>query len=192
MNSDLKELIERAGGYEFDPELLDAIPITGALRKSSDPKSCILVIFSDTSGDLIVEIELDDVVKHEVEKRGAHAEDQEDRVTLYIRSTAIITTSFQGKATANSVITFALAARTIRQPLRVPEREIATPFSRIDVLVSLVDSLAWAECAADCERRFPNDFTDCVTRECGLKPKLQVSDRVLEQLREVFSPRRDG
>jgi len=53
MSSDFRELLGRAGKYEFDPKKLDAIPITGILRKSPDPKKCILVIASEATGDLV-------------------------------------------------------------------------------------------------------------------------------------------
>jgi hypothetical protein len=94
MSSDFRELLGRAGKYEFDPKKLDAIPITGILRKSPDPKKCILVIASEATGDLVVEIEADDVVKHEVKKGGEPAEDQ---VTLHVKPTAMLNHKLQGK-----------------------------------------------------------------------------------------------
>ena len=188
MSSDFRELVQRAGSYEFDPRQLDALPITGVLRKSSDSKNIILVMSNEPSGDLIVEIEADDVVRYEVEKRG---EGTEEQVKLYVKPTAVVTTSFNGKA-PNALVTALMAnaafGQPIREPLEVPWREIVTPFSRIDVMLNWVSSLAWAECQADCLRRFPNRGqaqTDCLMA-CGPPPKLRVSEGVLEKLVELF------
>src|SRR5262245_53137381 len=100
MNSDFRELLKRAGTYRFDPNKLGTIPITGVLRKSQDPNKCVLVVSSDATGDLVVEIALDDVVKHEIATGDEHAE---GRVTVQVKPTAILTTSFNGSG-INSLI----------------------------------------------------------------------------------------
>ena len=197
MSSDFKELLAQAGKYEFDPKRLDAIPITGMLRKSPDPKKCILVIASEPTGDLSVEIEADDVVKHEVKKGDEPAGDQ---VTLHIKPTAMLTTSFTGKITNSLIPAFIVTSafgQGVREPIpSVPWREIVTPFSRLDVMLNLLDSLAWTECRArgkaECEALFPNPGPardQCITDRyiaCGARPRLRVDERVLEQLVELF------
>jgi hypothetical protein len=188
--------LERAGKYEFDPKKLDAISITGILRKSPDPKKCILVISSEVTGDLIVEIEADDVVKHEVKKGGEPAEDQ---VTLHVKPTAMLTTSFRGKLTNSLIPAFIVTSafgQGVREPIpSVPWREIVTPFSRLDVMLNLLDGLAWNECRArgkaQCEALHPPgpDRDRCITDRyiaCGPPPRLRVDERVLEQLVELF------
>jgi hypothetical protein len=188
--------MERAENYEFDPKKLDAIPITGILRKSPDPKKCILVLSSEATGDLVVEIEAADVVKYEVQKGG---EPPGDEVTLHVKPTAILSTSFTGKIT-NSLIPAFIAMSAFGQGVRepvpsVPWREIVTPFSRLDVMLNLVDGLAWTECRArgkaECEFLHPPgpDRDRCITDRyiaCGPPPRLRVDERVLEQLLELF------
>jgi hypothetical protein len=196
MISDFKELVKRVGNYEFDPKKLDAIPITGTLRKSPDPKNCILVISSMATGDLIVEIEADDVVKHEVVKGGDPTGDQ---VTLHIKPTAIVTTSFRAKITNSFIPAFIVTSafsQSVREPIpSVPWREIVTPFSRLDVMLNLLDGVAWADCRArgkaDCEAHHPPGPArdQCITDryiQCGPRPMLRVDERVLEQLVELF------
>jgi len=197
MSSDFRELVERAGNYEFDPKKLDAIPITGILRKSPDPKNCILVISSEANGDLVVEIAADDVVKYDVEKGG---EPSGDQVTLHVKPTAILTASFSGKVTNSLIPAFIVTSafgQAVREPIpSVPWREIVTPFSRLDVMLNLLDGVAWTECRArgkaECEARHPSPGPardQCITDryiECGPPPRLRVSERVLEQLVELF------
>ena len=196
MSSDFRELLGRAGKYEFDPKKLDAIPITGILRKSPDPKKCILVIASEPTGDLVVEIEADDVVKHDVKKGGEPAEDQ---VTLHVKPTAMLTTSFRGKITNSLIPAFIVTSafgQGVREPIpSVPWREIVTPFSRLDVMLNILDSLAWTECRArgkaECEALLPPGPArdQCITDKyiaCGPRPRLRVDERVLEQLVELF------
>jgi hypothetical protein len=197
MSSDFKELVERARNYEFDPKKLDAIPITGILRKSPDPKKCILVIFSEATGDLVVEIEADDVVKHEVIKGD---ESTGDQVTLYVKPAAILTTSLRGKVTNSLVPAFIVTSafgQTVREPIpSVPWREIVTPFSRLDVMLNILDGLEWTECRArgkrECEMIHPQpgqDRDQCIADKyiaCGPPPRLRVDERVLEQLVELF------
>jgi hypothetical protein len=197
MSSDFKQLVEGAGKYAFDPRKLDAIPIRGVLRKSSDPKNCILVLSSDANGDLIVEIEMDDVVKYEVEKG---SEPTGGRVTLHIKPSAIVTASFNGKV-ANSLIPAYIVTSAVGQGVRepipsVPWREIVTPFSRLDVMLNVLDVLSWSECRArgkaECELLFPNPGPardQCIVDRniaCGPKPTLRVPERVLEQLVDLF------
>lgn len=199
MNPDFKKLVKGAKDYEFDPKLLDAIPVTGILRKSPDPKNCILVISNKTSGDLILEIESDDVVKHEVKEQCECTEDREDQVTLYIKPSATVTTSFKGKIT-NSLIASALmvnsaSAQPIREQLTgLPWTEIVSKFSIIDILLNRVGLLGWSVCRAEgraeCIERFPTpgpDRDQCITDryiECGSRPRLEVGERTLEKLRE--------
>jgi len=196
MSADLKELMERAANYEFDPRKLDAIPITGILKKSPDAKKCILVISSEPTGDLIVEIQADDVVEHEVVKGGETAG---DKVTLHVKASAVVTTSFRGKV-ANSlvpafIVTYA-SGQGVREPVpSVPWREIVTPFSRLDIMLNILDGLAWTECRVqvkrDCEARHPaGPLRDqCITDgyiRCGPPPRLRIDERVLEQLVDLF------
>jgi hypothetical protein len=196
MSPDFKEVVNRVGNYEFDPKKLDAIPITGILRKSPDRKKCILVLSSKATGDLIVEIEVDDVVTHEVEKSG---EPTEDQVILHVKPTAIVTASFRGKATNSLIPAFIVTSafgQTVRDPIpSVPWREIVTPFSRLDVMLNLLDGLAWTECRArgkaECDALHPPgpDRDRCITDryiECGPPPRLRVDERVLEQLVELL------
>lgn len=197
MSPDLKELLGRVGSYDFDPKALGAIPITGTLKKSPDPQRCILVISSSAAGDLIVQIQIDDVVKHEVDREGDPAG---DRVTLHVKPTAVVTTSLSGEV-ANSVIPASIVTAAFAQGTRepvpsVPWREIVTPFSRLDVMLNVLDGLAWTECRAlgkaECEGRFPApgpNRDQCITDkyiECGPPPRLRVDERVLEQLVELF------
>lgn len=190
MSSDFRELVEGADNYEFDPNKLDTIPITGILRKSPNPRSCILVISSEATGDLVVELEADDVINHEVAKNGEPAEGQ---VTLHVKPTAIVTTSFRGKV-ANSLATSAFG-QAVREPIPSAPWRIIPPFSRLDVLLNMVDTLDWAECRAngkaECERLHPPgpDRDRCITDRyiaCGPPPRLRVDERTLEQLAEQF------
>jgi len=192
MNSNFRELVERIESYEFRE--LDTIPVTGILRKSPDNRdSCILVISSDSSGDLVVEVGLDDVVRHEAAKtEGMPAEDQ---VTLHVKSTAILTTSFRGKITNALIPAFIVTSSfggLIRGPIpTAPWRGIVTPFSRLDVLLNIADGLDWMECRAngkaECEAHHPPgpDRDQCITAkyiDCGPPPKLRVDEGDLEQL----------
>lgn len=195
MSGKFAELLERAGSYEFDPRKLDALPITGMLRKSPDPRSCILVISSSAAGDLIVEIDADDVVEHEVNGAGEHAGEE---VTLRVRPTAVVTASVKGKLAAAAVPAFVVTSafgQGVRQPVpSAPWRAIVTPFSRLDVMLNVLDGLGWAECRArgkaECEALHPPgpDRDRCITDRyiaCGPPPRLRVDERVLEQLREL-------
>jgi hypothetical protein len=197
MNSELKRLIEGAKNYEFDPELLDAIPITGTLRKSQDPKNCILVISNKASGDLIVEIELDDIVKHEIKKKGENTEYQRDQVKLYIKPTAIVTTSLKGKI-ANSLITSALLVDPIsRQLIRIlfPEFPVIEPASLLDRILFRRSRAAWQECLSkgvrECRDQFPPgpDRDRCIinaVRDCGDLPSFGQNGSEFEQFIELF------
>ncbi len=196
MTSDFREIVDRAGNYEFDPKKLDAIPITGILKKSPDPKNCILVLSSEANGDLVVEIAVDDVVKHEVRKG---RESTRDRLTLHVKPTAITTASLKGKVTNALIPAFIVTSafgQSVRGPIpSVPWKEIVTPFSRLDVMLNLLDGLAWTECRArgkaECEAFHPPgpDRDRCITDkyiECGPPPRLRVDERALEQLVELF------
>lgn len=191
MGSAFKELVERAENYEFDPKRLDAIPITGTLRKSPDPKNVILVISSQASGDLVVEMAADDVVKHEV---------TDTQVTLHVKPTAVVTASVRGKIASALVPAFVVTSafgQGVREPVpSVPWRQIVTPFSRLDVMLNVLDGISWAQCRADakatCEVRHPQPGPardQCIVDgyiACGPRPTLRVSERVLEQLVELF------
>ena len=195
--ADFTELLTRAGSYEFDPERLDAIPITGELRKSPDPKKCILVMSSTAAGDLIVEIAAEDVVEYEGDHGGEHAGEP---VTLHVRPAAIVTASAKGKVANALVPAFIVTSafgQGVKEPIpSVPWREIVTPFSRLDAMLNLLDGVAWAECRArgkaECEALHPPgpDRDRCITDRyiaCGPPPRLRVDERVLEQLRELFN-----
>src|SRR5262245_31563836 len=125
MSPDLNDLLKRAANHEFDPKKLGAIPITGVLKKARDPKHCILVISSTAAGDVIVEIALDDVVKHVVEKE---AQAPGDRVTLHVKPTAIVTTSLAGEVATSLVPAFIVTGAFGQAPGEptpsVPWREI--------------------------------------------------------------------
>jgi hypothetical protein len=191
MGSAFKELVERAEKYEFDPKRLDAIQITGTLRKSPDPKNVILVLASESAGDLLVELATEDVVKHEVTG---------SQVTLYVKPSAVVTASVQGKIASALVPAFIVTSafgQGVREPVpSVPWREIVTPFSRLDVMLNVLDGLSWAQCRADgkaaCEVMFPQPGPardQCIVDAyiaCGERPTLRVSERVLEQLVELF------
>jgi len=191
MDTDLNKLIEGSDEYMFNPGRLDAVPLTGALRRSSEPGKCVLLVSSHSGGDLAVEVNVDDVGFHEKPGACAGCENESDRVTLYLRPAAVVTTSLRGTA-ARAVATSAFLASPIgelftRQP---------PPFSRLDGLLNTVAVLGWNECRArvqrDCRARFPNDPAardQCITDgyiACGERPRLRVSDRVLEQLAELF------
>jgi hypothetical protein len=120
-------------------------------------------------------------------------------VTLHVKPTAILTTSFRGKVTNSLIPAFIVTSafgQGVREPIpSVPWREIVTPFSRLDVMLNLLDGLTWVECRAqgkaDCEAMFPPgpDRDQCITDryiQCGLRPRLRVDERVLEQLVELF------
>jgi hypothetical protein len=195
MSSDLGELLERAEDYRFDPLKLDAVPVTGKLRKSPDPKTCLLVLSSDASGDLVVEIALEDVVKHEANKEAP----AEDTVTLHVRPTAIVDASLRGRLGNGLVPGFVVAAAFgagVREPVPMAAwREIVRPFSRLDVMLNLLSGLEWTECRARgkaaCENQFPPGPArdQCITDAyiaCGPRPTLRVDERVLEQLVDLF------
>jgi hypothetical protein len=190
MGSAFKDLVERAEKYEFDPKRLDAIPITGTLKKSPDPRNVILVLSSQAAGDLVVEVATDDVVKHEV---------TDDQVTLHVKPTAVVTASARGKIASALVPAFVTASafgQGVREPVpSVPWREIVTPFSRLDVMLNVLDGISWAECRANgkaaCENMHPPGPArdQCIVDRyiaCGERPTLRVSERVLEQLAELF------
>jgi hypothetical protein len=195
MSSDFGDLLERASDYRFDPLNLDAVPVTGKLRKSPDPKTCLLVLSSEPSGDLVVEIALDDVVKHEVGKEAP----AEDAVTLHVKPTAVVNASLRGRLGTALVPGFVVAAAFsagVREPVPTAAwREIVRPFSRLDVMLNLLDGLAWTECRvrgkAACENRHPPGPArdQCITDAyiaCGPRPTLRVDERVLEQLVDLF------
>jgi hypothetical protein len=196
MDSDFSDLLGQAEDYEFDPRRLDAVPITGVLRKSPNPKSCVLVLSSQAAGDLVVEIEADDVVKHEPEKGDDGAG---DLVTLHLKPTAIVSASLRGKLTNALVPAFVVMSafgHAVREPRpSVPWREIVTPFSRLDAMLNLLDGLSWTECRvrgkAECEALHPAgpDRDRCISDRyiaCGPRPTLRVDERVLEQLRGLL------
>ena len=190
MSSDFRELVEQAENYEFDRNKLEAIPITGILRKSPNPRSCILVISSETTGDLVVELEMDDVIKHEGEKSCKPG----GQVTLHVKPSAILTTSFRGKVT-NPIVTSAVG-QAVRQPIpSAPWRGIVSPFDKLDILLNFLNTIDWAECRArgkaECEQLHPPgpDRDRCITDRyiaCGAPPRLRVDERTLEQLGELF------
>jgi hypothetical protein len=119
-------------------------------------------------------------------------------VRLHVKPTAILTTSFRGKVTNALVPAFIVASgfgQTVREPIPVPWREMVTPFSKLDVMLNVLDRLAWAECRArgkaECERLHPPgpDRDQCITEKyfkCGPPPRLSVDEHVLEQLAESF------
>ena len=195
MTTEFTELLKRAGSYEFDPKRLDAIPITGMLRKSPDPKTCILVISSTAAGDLIAEIDAGDVVRYEVEMPGEPAG---ELVTLHVRPTAVVTASVKGKI-ANAVVPAFVVASASGQAVREPIpswRDIVAPFSRLDVMLNMLAGVEWADCRAqgkaECEALHPPgpDRDRCITDKyiaCGPPPRLRVDERTLEQLRELFT-----
>jgi hypothetical protein len=195
MSPDFEELLERATNYQFDPLKLDAVPISGTLRKAPSAKTCLLVLSSQPGGDMLVEIELADVVKHEVNKA-------EDTVTLHVKPTAVLTASVRGRLANALVPAFAVAsafAQGVREPVPGPAwREIVRPFSRLDVMLNLLDGLAWTECRVEgkraCEALFPRPDQQearnaCIAEAyiaCGERPTLRVDERVLEQLVDLF------
>jgi hypothetical protein len=191
MDADLGKLLEGSDEYMFNPGRLDAVPVTGALKRSSEPGKCVLLVSSDAGGDLAVEVNVDDVAFHEKAGKCGGCEAENDRVTLHLRPAAVVTTSFRGTA-ARAIATSAFLASPIGELFtRQPQ-----PFTRLDELLNTVALLGWNECRArvqrDCRERFPNDPTArdrCITDgyiACGERPRLRVSDRVLEQLAELF------
>ena len=195
MRSEFDELIDRAEPYTFDPLRLAAVPISGWLRKSTDPATCTLVLGSGPSGDLVAEIARADVVKLDADA-GA---DADRRVTLHVKPTAIVAASARGRlasALVPGTITAAALGELVRQPVPLPAwREIVTPFSRLDALLNVVDALSWTECRVegkrDCEARFPPGAARdaCIAEAyiaCGRKPALRIDPRVLEQLADLL------
>lgn len=181
MADDFKKLVEGAESYEFDPKRLDALQVSGTLRKSDDAATFILVLSSTNRGDLTAEIRTEDVLEHEAEG---------DRVTLHVKPTAVVSTTFTGRITGSPLV------EAGREPLpEVPWRTVVTPFSAIDRLLHFVSLLGWHECRAAvverCERLHPPGPArdQCITDGyigCGEKPALRVSARVLDQLVDLF------
>ncbi|MGH9163676.1 MAG: hypothetical protein ACRD2X_27300 [Vicinamibacteraceae bacterium] len=195
MSTDIKESVRRADD-DCDPSTAHAVPITGVLRKTPHSTHYILALSGEAAGDLTVEIERDDVVKQE---RGKTAG---DRVTLQVKPTARVTTSFSAEVTNALIPTFIITSafgQAAREPIpSVPWREIVTPFSRLDVMLNLVDGLAWTECRArgkaECEALHPPgpDRDQCITDkyiQCGERPTLRVDERLLEQLVDLLGGR---
>lgn len=189
MDTDLNKLLEGSDEYTFNPGRLDAVPLTGSLKRSSEPGKCVLLVSSTPAGDLAVEVNVDDIGFHE--KAGGCGGCESDRITLHLRPGATVTTSLRSTA-ARAVATGALLASPIGELFtRQPQ-----PFTRLDELLNTVAVLGWNECRAnvqrDCRARFPNDPAardQCITDgyiACGERPRLRVSDRVLEQLAELF------
>jgi hypothetical protein len=127
MDADLGKLLEGSDEYIFNPGRLDAVPVTGTLRKSSEPGKCILLVSSSPGGDLAVEVNVDDVGFHEKPGACGGCENESDRITLYLRPGAVVTTSFRGTA-ARAVGTSAFLASPIGEilpaagPLHSPRR----------------------------------------------------------------------
>jgi hypothetical protein len=195
MSADFRELVKRAGNYAFDATQLDALAISGTLRKASDPRNCLLIVSSTPAGDLVVEVPVDDVVGHEVGKEAGSSE----RVTLHVKSDAVVAASIRGRMANALVPGFVVASafgQGVREPIpSVSWRDVVTPFSRLDVMLNLIDGLAWTECRArgkaECEALHPPgaDRDRCISDkyiECGPPPRLRVDERVLEQLVELF------
>lgn len=191
MDADLGKLLEGSDEYMFNPGRLDAVPVTGALKRSSEPGKCVLLMSSDAGGDLAVEVNVDDVAFHEKAGKCGGCEAENDRVTLHLRPAAVVATSFRGTA-ARAIATSAFLASPIGEFFtRQPQ-----PFTRLDELLNTIALLGWNDCRArvrqDCEARFPNNPAardQCITDgyiACGARPRLRVSDRVLEQLTELF------
>jgi hypothetical protein len=195
MASDFDETMEGVEPYAFEASRLGAVPITGWLRKSTDPATCILLLASGPSGDLAAEIARADVVKHDTEP-GA---DDERRVTLHVKPAAIVTASARGRlagALVPGTITAAALGELVREPVPLPAwRELVTPFSRLDAMLNVVDALSWTECRVEgkraCEALFPPGEAReaCIAERyiaCGRKPALRIDPRTLEQLADLF------
>jgi hypothetical protein len=191
MDADLGKLLEDSDEYMFNPRRLDAVPVTGSLRKSSEPGKCVLLVSSNAGGDLAIEVNVDDVGFHEKAGGCGGCETDNDRITLHLRPGAVVTTNFRSTA-ARAVATSAFLASPIGELFtRQPQ-----PFTRLDELLNTVAVLGWNECRAnvqrDCQARFPNDpaaRNQCITDgyiACGERPRLRVPERILEQLVELF------
>lgn len=197
MDSDFEELIKKARDYEFDPGKLGAIALTGSLRKSANPGNCILVISSGPIGDVSVEVAVSDILAHTISADGVSSK---DLVTIGVRPTAIITTSIRTSisiyhSSGGPSVTQELLSRNMRERITIPWREVFKVPSTVDVILNWASRLAWVECRArgqaECESRYPPgvDRDRCVTQkhlECGPPPRLDVDERVLEQLVELL------
>jgi hypothetical protein len=184
MHVDLKALAEKAGVYAFDTAKLDAIPVTGTLKKTDVKGTYLLVLAETGSGDLVTEIVEDDVVGFE-EKDGG-------QVTLKVKPDAVLTTTLRGKAASALVPGYlALTGAGLdggRIPPSLPWRDLVQPFTRLDQMLNMIDVLDWNGCRARVYERCGGDPV-CITNgliACGPRPKLRVSERTLERLAEYF------
>ena len=69
----------------------------GILRQSDNPNYCILVTSQSDQGDEMLEIELKDVVKHELEEKDE--KEGESQVRLHIKTEAVVRKISNGKIT---------------------------------------------------------------------------------------------
>ena len=79
----------------FNPELIGATLVTGVLRKSKDPSKCMLVLSSDNNGDIMLEVNIEDVVKHEIQK-----EDEKNgnkTIILYLKENSSVKKIHEGR-----------------------------------------------------------------------------------------------
>ena len=79
----LEDLIKHTSAYKFDKELLGTVSVRGILRQSDNPNYCILVTSQSDQGDEMLEIELKDVVKHELEEKDEKEGESQVRLLIY-------------------------------------------------------------------------------------------------------------
>lgn len=184
MHNDLRTLAEKAGLYAFDSAKLDAIAVTGTLKKSEAKGTYLLVLAETRSGDLVTEIVEDDVVGFEEAAGG--------QVTLKVKPDAVLATTLRGKAASALVPGYlALAGAGLdgeRIPPSVLWRDLVQPFTRLDQMLNMIDVLDWNSCRARVYERC-NDDPVCIANgliACGPRPKLRVDERTLERLADFF------
>ena len=93
----LEDLIKHTSVYKFDKELLGTVSVRGILRQSDNPNYCILVTSQSDQGDEMLEIELKDVVKHELEEKDEKEGESQGR--LHIKTEEVVRKISNGKIT---------------------------------------------------------------------------------------------
>ncbi len=156
----------------------------GILRQSDNANYCILVTSRSDQGDEMLEIELKDVVKHELEEKDE--KEGESQVRLHIKTEAVVRKISNGKITD-----FAGSGQIREELIRKGPKAIRVRFNAQFYIKTVLE---WMESAYErCEtlRSFFNwtdeQFRDCVMAgyiRCGEPPRVDVDpESFLEDFR---------